>query len=173
MSNTASPSPPQPAEPGRLTDRRTTPLGVMPRHLQTWVLLGTAVVMVGIMGLPGSPTKPRTGAAPSPATSAVDANQQRIEEYQRRIQEQAQRLAAEQAQLQLTKDAVAAAPDGTVGPVPRRSSADAPAAAASATAASRALRVWRRRWSLPALMRIRSSNICDGASILCSCRGRS
>ena len=63
MSNTASPSPQQPAESGRITDRRTTPLGVMPRHLQMWVLLGIAVVMVGIMGLPGSPTKPRTGAS--------------------------------------------------------------------------------------------------------------
>src|ERR1700722_14760722 len=94
------------ADPGRITDRRTTPLGVMPRHLQHWVLLGTAVVMVGIMTLTGSPTKPRTSAAPSPASSAVDASQQRIQEYQRRIQEQTQRLAAEEAELQRTKDAV-------------------------------------------------------------------
>jgi type IV secretion system protein VirB10 len=79
----------------------------MPRHLQQWVLVGTAVVMVGIMALPGSSTKPRATAAPSPATSAIDPDQHRIEDYQRRIQEQAQRLAAEQAQLQLTKDAVA------------------------------------------------------------------
>jgi type IV secretion system protein VirB10 len=78
----------------------------MPRHLQQWLIIGVAIVMAGIMALSGPPTKPRatteaTGAA------AVDPNQQRIEEYQRRIQEQAQRLAAEQAQLQLTKDAVA------------------------------------------------------------------
>jgi type IV secretory pathway VirB10-like protein len=107
MSNTASPSPEQPADPGRVTDRRTAPLGVMPRHLQQWVVLGIAVVMVGIMALSGSPTKTRTSAASSPATSAVDANQQRIEEYQRRIQEQTQRLAAEAEQLHRTKDAVA------------------------------------------------------------------
>src|ERR1700686_1663763 len=117
MSNTTSPSPDKPPEPGRVTDWRTTPAGVMPRHLQQWVLVGTAVVMVGIMALSGSSTKPRATPAPSPATSAVDPDQHRIEDYQRRIQEQAQRLAAEQAQLQLTKETVAASagssPSGT------------------------------------------------------------
>jgi type IV secretion system protein VirB10 len=79
----------------------------MPRHLQQWLIVGVAVVMAGIMALSGSPTKLRTTTASSTSTTVVDPNQQRIEEYQRRIQEQAQRLAAEQAQLQLTKDAVA------------------------------------------------------------------
>jgi type IV secretory pathway VirB10-like protein len=118
MSNTSSPSPTGSAEPGRVTDLRTTPSGVMPRYLQQWGLVGTAVVMVGILALSGSSTKPRVTAAPSPATSAVDPDQHRIEDYQRRIQEQAQRLAAEQAQLQLTKETVAASagssPSGTV-----------------------------------------------------------
>jgi type IV secretion system protein VirB10 len=97
----------------------------MPRHLQQWLIIGVAVVMAGIMALSGSPTRPRT-ATESRATGAVvvDPNQQRIEEYQRRIQEQAQRLAAEQAQLQLTKDAVAQgasaarAPTGALRPEP-------------------------------------------------------
>jgi len=79
----------------------------MPRHLQQWLIIGVAVVMAGIMALSGPPTKPRTTTEPSAAATVVDPNQQRIEEYQRRIQEQAQRLAAEQAQLQLTKEAVA------------------------------------------------------------------
>src|SRR5580704_18524632 len=107
MSNTTSPSPEPRADPARVTDWRTMPAGVMPRHLQQWALLGIAVVMVGIMTLSGTPTRPRATATPSPATSAIDPDQHRIEDYQRRIQEQAQRLAAEQAQLQLTKDAVA------------------------------------------------------------------
>ena len=99
--------------PARVTDRRTTPAGVVPRHLQQWVLVGVALVMVGILALSGSPTKPRATTAPSPAALAVDPNHQRIEEYQRRIQEQAQRLAAEQAQLQLAKDAVTTSTAGT------------------------------------------------------------
>src|SRR5579872_4986437 len=93
--------------PGTVTDHRVTPPGVMPRHLHQWLIIGVAVVMAGIMALSGSPTKPRTTTESSASTAVVDPNQQRIEEYQRRIQEQAQRLAAEQTQLQLTKDAVA------------------------------------------------------------------
>ena len=132
MSNTASPSPEQPADPGRVTDRRTVPLGVMPRHLQQWVVMGITVVMVGIMALSGSPTKPRTSAASSPTTSAVDANQQRIEEYQRRIQEQTQRLAAEAEQLQRTKDAVA--PSTAGGPSsPARGEPERPPRATAVT----------------------------------------
>src|ERR1700693_6402417 len=93
-------------EPGHVTDRRTMPAGVVPRHLQHWMLVGVALVMVGIMALSGGPTKPRATPSSSSDAPIVDPNQQRIEEFQRRIQEQAQRLAAEQAQLQLTKDAV-------------------------------------------------------------------
>jgi type IV secretion system protein TrbI len=104
-----------PAQPGRVTDRRLVPPGVVPRHLQQWVLVGTAVVMAGILAISGPPAKPRATTTPSSSASAVDPDQRRIEEYQQRIQEQAQRLAAEQAQLQLTKEAVATSPDGAAG----------------------------------------------------------
>jgi type IV secretion system protein VirB10 len=80
---------------------------VLPRHLQQWVLLGIAVVMIGIIALTDGPT-PRPTTTPPAAAIAVDANQQRIEEYQRRIQEQTQRLLAEQAELQLAKQALEA-----------------------------------------------------------------
>ena len=108
------------ASPTRVTDWRRTPLGVVPRHLQQWVLVGVALVMVGSLALSGPPAKPRTTAALSSTPAAIDPNQQRIEEYQRRIQEQTQRLAAEQAQLQLTKQAVVRSPDTRpTGSVPR------------------------------------------------------
>ena len=123
--------------PGRVTDRRRMPAGVVPRHLQQWVLIGIAVVMVGILALSGPPAKPRATAAVSPAAVAVDPNQQRIEDYQRRIQEQAQRLAAEQAQLQLTKDALTADPDATVTGAPRRALAESPPSTGAAVPAAR------------------------------------
>jgi type IV secretion system protein VirB10 len=104
---------------------------VVPRHLQQWVLIGVALVMVGILAVSGPPAKPRPTAAPSPAAATVDPNQERIEDYQRRIQEQAQRLVAEQAQLEQTKQALVATPDGTAGPTPRRSLADASAPAST------------------------------------------
>jgi type IV secretory pathway VirB10-like protein len=97
----------RPPEPGQVIDHRTTPPGVVPRHLQQWVLIGVALVMVAILSLSGAPTKPHTSSVTAPAALSFDPNQQRIEEYQRRIQEQAQRLAAEQAQLQLAKDTAA------------------------------------------------------------------
>ena len=120
MADQPSPSPTVPPSPGRVTDRRLLPPGVVPRHLQQWVLIGIALVMVSILAFSGPPAKPRATTAPSAAAVAVDPNQQRIEEYQRRIQEQAQRLAAEQAQLQLTKDALVSNPaaDGRRGPSP-------------------------------------------------------
>jgi type IV secretory pathway VirB10-like protein len=90
-------------DPPQVIDHRSTPRGVMPRHLQQWVLVGTALVMVGIMTLSGPPVKPRAAATVSTSTMAIDANQQRIEEYQRRIQEEANRLATERAKLELTK----------------------------------------------------------------------
>jgi type IV secretion system protein VirB10 len=68
------------------------------------------------MAMSGSPAKPRSTPTPAASALVVDPNQQRIEEYQRRIQEQAQRLAAEQAQLQLAKDTVASASQPESGP---------------------------------------------------------
>jgi type IV secretion system protein VirB10 len=117
--------------PARVTDRRRLPPGVVPRHLQQWVLVGTAVVMVGILALSGPPAKPRATTTLSPAAVAVDPNQQRIEDYERRIQEQAQRLAAEQAQLQLTKEAFAGNAGETIASAPRRPLADGPASTTS------------------------------------------
>jgi type IV secretion system protein TrbI len=114
MSESLTPSSDQPASPP-IVDHRRTPLGVMPRQLPRWLLLGVAVVMAGILTLSGTPTRSRSVAtAPSATTAAVDPNPRRIEEYQQRIQEQAQRLAAEQAALQAAKEAAALAPDGPV-----------------------------------------------------------
>ena len=43
------------AAPARVLDRRRWPDGVVPRHLQQWVLIGVAVVMVAILALSGPP----------------------------------------------------------------------------------------------------------------------
>jgi type IV secretion system protein VirB10 len=124
MADQPAPAPDVSVPPGRVTDHRRLPLGVVPRHLQQWALAGIAVVMVGILAVSGPPPTPRAPTTPSPTAMAVDPNQQRIEEYQRRIQEQAQRLAAEQAQLQLAKDAFTAPPAATSGAAPLRVRAD-------------------------------------------------
>ena len=116
MTDAPVPTPDPSSVPPRLIDRRVWPAGVVPRHLQQWVLIGVAVVMVAILALAGPPAKPRVTSTPSVAATGVDPNQQRIEDYQRHITEQAQRLAAEQASLEAAKAALgSAAPTAATG----------------------------------------------------------
>src|SRR6516164_7408422 len=103
----ASPSPQPPSSPP-VIDVRPTPLGVMPRQLPRWLLLGIAVAMAAIMALSGAPTARRASSTSASTPVAVDANQQRIEDYQRRIQEQTERLVAEQQALEAAKTGAAA-----------------------------------------------------------------
>ena len=102
----ASPSPQPPSSPP-VIDVRRTPLGVMPRQLPRWLLLGIAVAMAAIMALSGAPTARRASSTSASTPVAVDANQQRIEDYQRRIQEQTERLVAEQQALDAAKTGAA------------------------------------------------------------------
>ena len=102
----ASPNPQPPSSPP-VIDVRRTPLGVMPRQLPRWLLLGIAVAMAAIMALSGAPTARRASSTSASTPVAVDANQQRIEDYQRRIQEQTERLVAEQQALDAAKTGAA------------------------------------------------------------------
>ena len=43
--------------PPRVSDRRTMPAGVVPRHLQQWGVIGIATVMVAVLALSGPPAK--------------------------------------------------------------------------------------------------------------------
>src|SRR5436190_8176596 len=107
------------SDPSRIIDRRTIPPGVVPKHVQQWVVIGIAVVMVAIMSLSSqTPAPRRTPNQTATIPPVVDANQQRIEEYERRVQEQAQRLATEQAQLQVAKETAGAPKTGGLNAIP-------------------------------------------------------
>jgi type IV secretion system protein VirB10 len=66
-----------------VTDTRVPPRGVMPRHLQTWIMVGLAIGIVGIIGLTGrpQPTRERT----SPSAAPTTPNPDRLREYQERL----------------------------------------------------------------------------------------
>jgi type IV secretion system protein VirB10 len=126
-----APTPAHPHEsdtPPRITDRRRWPAGVMPLHLQHWLIAAVAVVMVAILSLSGPPKPTPSAQNTAVADAAVDPNAARIEDYQRRVQAQAQRLAAEQAQLELTKQSLASSGSQAAGPAARPPASPPPVA---------------------------------------------
>jgi type IV secretory pathway VirB10-like protein len=84
-------------------DRAGRPTGVLPRHLQTWVVLGIAVSMTGIIALSGSSRPVDRRPAVAGSLQPLEANDARIQEYRKRIDEEARRLSAAQAELDLAK----------------------------------------------------------------------
>lgn len=79
----SSGSAPPDAPPPTVTDRRPVPRGVLPRNVQTWVMVGVAVGMLAIMlvvGRPDPPARPAQAAAPAQPPSA-----DRVRDYQDRL----------------------------------------------------------------------------------------
>jgi len=73
---------PDPVPPA-VTDRRPVPRGVLPRGVQTWIMVGVAAGMLAIMlivGRPDPPPRPAQAAAPAQAPSA-----DRVRDYQDRL----------------------------------------------------------------------------------------
>jgi type IV secretory pathway VirB10-like protein len=73
-----------------IQDKAPKPAGLLPKHVQSWLILGLAVVMVLIMWLTGgtrspasSKSHPTFGANPAP----VEVNEAKIAELQSRIQQ--------------------------------------------------------------------------------------
>src|SRR5580765_3425501 len=90
-----------------VADHRPVPRGVLPRGVQTWVMVGVAVVMLAIMlivGRPDAPARPAVAMAPAQAPSA-----DRVRDYQDRL-----RLLEAQA----LRDAQTPAPAQNVQPAP-------------------------------------------------------
>jgi len=82
------------------------------------VILGITVVMVGAIAFSGGGTQPRKATSNEQKTSAaIDPNLARIQEYRNRIDEQARKLAAEQAQLEQTKQALGLPPATQAGTI--------------------------------------------------------
>lgn len=77
-----------------VSDHRVTPRGVLPRHAQTWLMLGLAVGILGIIVLTGDPEPTSATAAAAPAPAAPSAG--RVRDYQDRL-----RVVDERARQQL------------------------------------------------------------------------
>lgn len=107
--------------PPQVQDRRAAPSGVLPKHIQAWVITGLALVMVVIIALSGhNPPKEKPAAAKEAAITETDA--QRIQEYEARLKEEAQSLDAAKSQLAHTQETLGLAPTSarslSAGPAP-------------------------------------------------------
>ena len=95
-------------------DRRVTPRGVLPRHLQTWAMLAVAGAMLLVILVTGHPNAPRprgAGALPLASPSALPPD--RLRRYQEQLTQEEARLRHEldeaQTQAQAQTDAQAQA----------------------------------------------------------------
>ena len=73
-----------------IQDKATKPPGLMPKSVQTWVMLGLAVLMVTIIWLTGgkkAQTSPKPGMPGVQTQAPLEVNEGKIAELQSRIQE--------------------------------------------------------------------------------------
>jgi len=87
-----------------IQEKTADPPGLLPKHVQSWLIMGLAVLMVVIMWLTGGkkqPTVPKTNAAMVQTPLPLEVNETKITELQNRIQElQREQLAAQSALVQ-------------------------------------------------------------------------
>ncbi|HEY6270670.1 MAG TPA: TrbI/VirB10 family protein [Terriglobales bacterium] len=80
-----------PVTPNRIEDRAPKPLGVIPKHLQSLVIMGVAVAMVLVMWLTGNSKKaalPRPISPPPPPVSPTDSA--KVQDLRQTIQSEQQ-----------------------------------------------------------------------------------
>jgi len=73
-----------------IQDKAPKPPGLMPKNVQTWAMLGLAVLMVSIMWLTGgkkAQTLPKSGTSAVQTPAPLEVNEGKIAELQTRIQE--------------------------------------------------------------------------------------
>ena len=113
----------QPNQAAQVQEKAPKPQGLLPKNVQSWLLVGLAFLMVSIMWLTGgkkpqTPTKSTSLAASTPPP--LEVNETKIAEMQNRIQDlQRQQLLAQSALAQQTRSLSGVA---TQDPQPSRDS---------------------------------------------------
>ena len=70
--------------PPMVTDRRTPPRGVLPKHLQMWLLVGLALAVLAIIAFTGDPHPPVASTIRTPADGST-ASPGRVRDFQDRL----------------------------------------------------------------------------------------
>jgi type IV secretion system protein VirB10 len=94
------------SQPAEVQEKAPKPQGLLPKNVQSWLLIGLAFLMLAIMWLTGGkkpPTQTKT-ASSTPAQAPLEVNETKISELQTRIEElQRQQLVAQSALAQRTR----------------------------------------------------------------------
>src|ERR1035438_7369674 len=77
-------------QPAQVEDKAAKPQGLLPKNVQSWLLIGLAFLMVAIMWLTGG-KKPlssaKTAASAGPVPAPLEVNETKISELQNRIED--------------------------------------------------------------------------------------
>src|ERR1700691_3160846 len=94
-------------QPAQVQEKAPKPQALLPKNVQSWLLIGLAVLMVAIMWLTGGkkpPTPEKTAASSAPVLAPLEVNETKISELQNRIEQmQRDELAAQSALTQQTR----------------------------------------------------------------------
>jgi type IV secretory pathway VirB10-like protein len=97
----------QPTQPVQVQEKTAKPQGLLPKNVQSWLLIGLAFLMVAIMWLTGgkkSPTPTKAASPAPPVLAPLEVNETKISELQNRIEQmQRDELAAQSALTQQSR----------------------------------------------------------------------
>ena len=136
--------------PTPIQDHAAKPPGLFPKNVQSWLLVGLAVLMILIMWLTGGkkPATPTRTLPPGPAVEApLEVNEAKIVDLQNRIQElQREQLVAQNALTQQSR-ILADSPEQAANSSSARTNGDAPERAEDSIEAERKKRDYLSRFS--------------------------
>src|SRR5277367_1168440 len=93
-------------QPAQVQENAPKPQGLLPKNVQSWLLIGLAFLMVAIMWLTGGkkpPTPVKAASSAAPVEAPLEVNETKIAEMQNRIQDlQREQLVAQSALAQQT-----------------------------------------------------------------------
>src|ERR1700677_5041637 len=89
------------SQPAEIQEKVPKPQGLLPKNVQSWLLIGLAFLMVAIMWLTGGkkpPTPAKAASSAGPVEAPLEVNETKIAEMEEQIQDlQRQRLVAQSA----------------------------------------------------------------------------